>query len=224
MHDPAVHVLAEGVGIRERDQASIRREHLAILVKKEAHDPLRLQVRISLHVGGMTADSRHLRGMVVAAEDEIDVFAQCLRQLAVAARELVCESEHHLAALLPQGLRLLPGGVDRVSMAHKLLVLEHRLTNVIRRAEHADLRRQLLITPKRSEWHGLHEILLRVLEQLAILVEQVYVQPRELGLPQALQHLWHAEVELVVAEGGRVQGQGVQDVDHLLPLEEVTQS
>mmetsp|Transcript_23669 Transcript_23669/g.68442 ORF Transcript_23669/g.68442 Transcript_23669/m.68442 type:complete len:221 (+) Transcript_23669:753-1415(+) len=214
----------EVVCICQRDDLAVRGNDLPVVAKLQSHDPLRLQVGVRLDERRGPADGVHLCGVVVAAEDEVDALAQLSGQLAILPGELMRQREDDVALLLlPEVLHLLLRRLDDVLVMHLLLVLEHRLTDIVGGAKHAHFGGLLLRAPDGREGDLLDDMFLGALQQLVLLVEQIDVQPRKLGLLDALAERLDSKIELVVAERGGVQVQVIQDIDHLGPLEHVAQ-
>ena len=77
------------------------------IAQEHRHDPLRLEIRVRLQIRGVAAVRPEVREVVVAPQDEVDVFPRRLCQGAVLRGELVRQGQDHLAlVLLPQLPRL----------------------------------------------------------------------------------------------------------------------
>mmetsp|Transcript_122582 Transcript_122582/g.183323 ORF Transcript_122582/g.183323 Transcript_122582/m.183323 type:complete len:264 (+) Transcript_122582:492-1283(+) len=173
----------------------------------------------------MTADGSQLCRVVMAAKDEVNSLPQRLRELAILLRELVRQWHDDVALFgVPEELNLLFRRVHHILVGYPVHVFEHGLPYIIGNAEKADLHGAFLVG--REPWsprHLLDEILGSLRKEFALFVHQVDVQPWELGFLQALLERVHTEVKLMVAQRSRVQLHRVQDVYHLLALEEIAE-
>mmetsp|Transcript_21843 Transcript_21843/g.37729 ORF Transcript_21843/g.37729 Transcript_21843/m.37729 type:complete len:256 (+) Transcript_21843:277-1044(+) len=124
-----------------------------------------------------------------------------------------------LAQVLDFHLRSIDGALVR----HASHVLIHGLPHIVGGAEQADPRRLVLVRPHRRKGHVADDPRYGAFEQLAVFIHQVDVEPREIGLIDALGQRVDTEVELVVAQRRSVQLEPIQNVDHLRALEKVAE-
>mmetsp|Transcript_111874 Transcript_111874/g.280257 ORF Transcript_111874/g.280257 Transcript_111874/m.280257 type:complete len:343 (+) Transcript_111874:461-1489(+) len=224
LHHLAVDLLVEGIRVCQGQEPAVDRVHLAVIIQPQCHDPLSLQIGIRLDVGRMTTDRGHLGGVIVTTQDEVERVAQLLCHGTVIFRELVRQSQHDRAILLfAEVLRLLLRRLQDVVVRDALLILEHGLPDVIGGTEHADSCRLRLATPHGGEGYIFDQPLGGAREKLTILIHEIGVEPWKLRLLDPLLQLVHPEVELVISKRGRIQLEVVEDVDHLLTLEQVAE-
>mmetsp|Transcript_34808 Transcript_34808/g.96249 ORF Transcript_34808/g.96249 Transcript_34808/m.96249 type:complete len:363 (-) Transcript_34808:748-1836(-) len=224
LNDLVMDVGIKGVRVRQGQQPPVNGLHSAVVSKPECHDPLGLEITVGLNVRRMSAYCRHLRGMVVTTQNEVDIAAERLGHLTIIMRELVRQCQHDVALLLLAEVPcLFRRGVQDIGIRDALLVLEHGLPHVVRGPKDADPRFLLFLTPSRREGYVPDDPLGGARQQLPILVHEVDVQPREVGLLHPLRQGVDPKVKLVIAQRGCIELQGVQDVHHLLALEEVAE-
>mmetsp|Transcript_47619 Transcript_47619/g.146739 ORF Transcript_47619/g.146739 Transcript_47619/m.146739 type:complete len:463 (+) Transcript_47619:77-1465(+) len=224
--DLVVQTSGEWIRIGQGQELALHRLDPPVVCEHEGHDPGCLEVGVRLDVRCMTAHGLQLRAVVVPPQYQVDILADGRGELAVLHGELVRQGQHDLAAVvLAEGLGLLGPGLRGALVGDALLVLEHGLTHIICGAKQADAGglQVLAVRPPLRIGDVQKKPLLGAGQEAALLVHEVDVQPRELRLLDPLLQCVHAEVELVVAQRGRREVQVVQDVDHLLALEEVAQ-